>query len=821
MKNLHVTLFLFLIISTLLLNGCGMDDEVVIDPCQGVNCPVGEICDDGTCTTDPNYVPPAEADEILFPTTVIVDDNTNNNLISIDSTQLVFSETNTQMDSLEVGDVLVSGISDVAPQGYLRRVVSIEQNGGQIVIHTEPAALTDVFEKTQLRFSYTYTEDDEKLGEICLSDEKSVLDFIDVSVSNCFKMDFLFNIDIGTKYFVKPEVEYFKTGFALKNTFDIEVSVSKDTTISKEWLISKIKIAPIQFPTPLGVPIVITNDFVTNFGSSVSASVEAGLTYQDVSTYEAYVEQPRGVGVTDFENWIAASNYDRSSDGLSLQSLIDNISVTASLSGKAVYLKTGIESQLYDYDGAASFAGLSAGLNAEASCTVAPATQDVECNIDVDLRADVFMNMKLEVLNKSLLSYSNDFNLISLDIFDYEFTKKDFGTFIGGSGSDSTTDIIETSDGGYLVVGYSTSTDGDISNNWGGRDVWVVKLNTAGRLEWEKSFGGSGDDQAWAVAETDDNHFIVVGKNASADGLITDNKGGNDFWVLKLNSSGDLIWEKSIGGTKSDYARDIEIAADGSYIILGTTESKNGDVNGGSTPNFYPQNWMVSLDEDGNINWNKAWGNKLNYTYGWGLCIDSDSNYVAVGVDSWRIHHTKINHKDNVGIFEKKFNISNSNTSGDRGQEVVQTADGGYLVAGLLDANGGSGVPNYHGGTDGFLIKTDAEGNVEWQRAYGGSGDDSIFDVQVHPDGGFIFQGRTTSRDGDVTNNTTATSSASDIWIGRVNEMGDLLWDKSLNRAGTSSEWPGGITITSDGYYVSAGTSGFISPNFWIVKFKE
>ncbi|MCD6097265.1 T9SS type A sorting domain-containing protein [bacterium] len=168
---------------------------------------------------------------------------------------------------------------------------------------------------------------------------------------------------------------------------------------------------------------------------------------------------------------------------------------------------------------------------------------------------------------------------------------------LGGSGYDYAYSIQQTDDGGFIVAGYSNSNDGDVSGNHGERDYWVVKLNSAGDLVWQKSLGGSSWDEAWSIQQTSDGGFIVAGYSESNDGDVSGHHGGYDYWVVKLDSAGDIVWQKCLGGSYWDYAYSIQQTFDGGYIVAGESRSNNGDVSGNHGWGDY---WVVKLSpEDG------------------------------------------------------------------------------------------------------------------------------------------------------------------------------------------------------------------------------
>ena len=157
----------------------------------------------------------------------------------------------------------------------------------------------------------------------------------------------------------------------------------------------------------------------------------------------------------------------------------------------------------------------------------------------------------------------------------------DWSKTFGGSGNDAALSVEQTTDGGYIIAGYTTSSDGDVKNNHGGSDVWVVKLDKNGNIDWSKTFGGSSDDQAFSVEQTFDNGYIIAGWTNSVDGDVKNKKHENyDYWILKLSSDGDLNWQETIGGDGDDKATVADEISEEEYIVVGFSNSENGDVSG-------------------------------------------------------------------------------------------------------------------------------------------------------------------------------------------------------------------------------------------------
>ena len=176
---------------------------------------------------------------------------------------------------------------------------------------------------------------------------------------------------------------------------------------------------------------------------------------------------------------------------------------------------------------------------------------------------------------------------------------------LGGTSWDYAKSIQQTSGGGFIVAGETWSNDGDVSGNHGIVDSWIVKLNSSGDIIWQKCFGGTDDDVAFSIQQTSDGGFIVAGYTSSNDGDVSGNHGGGDYWVVKLDSSGTIQWQKCLGGTDNDEAKSIQQTSDGGYIVAGETWSNDGDVSGNHGNSDY---WVVKLNSSGDIEWQKCLG---------------------------------------------------------------------------------------------------------------------------------------------------------------------------------------------------------------------
>jgi hypothetical protein len=209
---------------------------------------------------------------------------------------------------------------------------------------------------------------------------------------------------------------------------------------------------------------------------------------------------------------------------------------------------------------------------------------------------------------------------------------------LGGSGTDYAYNVTQTTDRGYIVVGYTDSNDKDLIgvSNHGGGDMWVVRLNvadgtTAPTIQWQKCLGGSGHDEGYSVQQTDDGGYIVAGSTESNNGNVSGNHGGTDMWIVKLTSTGSISWQKCLGGSGNEEAYSILKTTDGGYIVVGSTESNNGDLwlcykNFGTGYDY----WVLKLDGTGNILWQKFFGGS-KYDLAQSIHLAVDGSYIIAG----------------------------------------------------------------------------------------------------------------------------------------------------------------------------------------------
>ncbi|RYF99836.1 MAG: hypothetical protein EOO07_36225, partial [Chitinophagaceae bacterium] len=198
---------------------------------------------------------------------------------------------------------------------------------------------------------------------------------------------------------------------------------------------------------------------------------------------------------------------------------------------------------------------------------------------------------------------------------------------IGGTNTDKVEKIIATQDGGYALVGFSFSNDIDIPSNNGSSDIFVSKISFNGTVEWSRSFGGGGQEQGFGIQELDNGDFIICGTTIGSDVGFLPSYGHTDIILIKLNKNGTLLWKKNLGGSSNDFCRDIITTSDGNLIIAASSGSLDNDitVNYGNT-DF----WLVKIDTAGNILWQKSYGGN-NEEIAYSILETNDKGFMVVG----------------------------------------------------------------------------------------------------------------------------------------------------------------------------------------------
>jgi hypothetical protein len=325
----------------------------------------------------------------------------------------------------------------------------------------------------------------------------------------------------------------------------------------------------------------------------------------------------------------------------------------------------------------------------------------------------------------------------------------------GGSDADSFNSIQQTSDGGYIAAGVSRSTDGGASASGGerysrGPDFWVVRMDLFGSVIWNRRFGGSDDDVARSVAQTPDGGFIVAGCAASRDGDVKGRgplSSGYDAWVIKLDAAGRIVWQRSLGGAENDAAESVSPTLDGGYIVAGWTFSGDGGKSGAHGGDDF---WVVKLDASGGVVWNRRVGGPARESASSALPT-SDGGCFAVGSNDSRYEGETDGATD---LWAVKLDADGrvewdriiGGVRGEAPKSARQTSDGGYVVAATAR---GDDAPDHRGRGDIWVVRLDRSGGILWQKQAGGTGDDTAGGVLQTFDGGYVVVGATDSDDGD------------------------------------------------------------------------
>jgi len=332
----------------------------------------------------------------------------------------------------------------------------------------------------------------------------------------------------------------------------------------------------------------------------------------------------------------------------------------------------------------------------------------------------------------------------------------------GGPGLDVGFSVLEASDGGYVVAGFSES------------DACLIKTDSNGNEVWNRTFGGPEFDEAYSVQQTVDGGYVVAG---STDYTI---------WLVKTDSEGNEIWNKTFGESKSYGSNSVQQTRDGGYIIVGRTE--------------YDDILLIKTDSDGNEIWNRTFGGE-NFDYGESVRQTEDGGYIIVGyTNSYGVGEDDKNIwliKTDPNGYEEWDRTFGGVGYADEGYSVQQTNDGGYIITGQIH--------HYEAGNwdvDAWLIKTDSNGIETWNRTFSGISDewgsgpysDWGNDVQQAEDGGYVVAG--------ITRHDPPRSS--EIWLIKTDSKGNLEWD--WKSGGSRVVYAESLHQTSDGGYILAGS---------------
>ncbi|MCK6609303.1 MAG: T9SS type A sorting domain-containing protein [Flavobacterium sp.] len=428
----------------------------------------------------------------------------------------------------------------------------------------------------------------------------------------------------------------------------------------------------------------------------------------------------------------------------------------------------------------------------------------------------------------------------------------------GGKHAEYLFDAIPTADYGFILAGSSISNkNGNKSEaNKGDLDYWIWKMDEKGTPEWQKSFGGTGVDILYSVKNTNDGGFILAGTSSSnkSEDKKDDSKGQEDFWVIKLDAKGKELWQRTIGGTSQEKLLSVAQTKDGGFVLGGSSSSNKtlADSKGKLDEFGKAENskgnldyWVVKLDIDGKVEWNKAIGGKYVDELK-SIEQTEDEGYILGGYSNSPVSGDKA--ETNVGQGDYWVVKLNKNgliqwqrtLGGDKDDNLfalTQTKDKGFIVGGSSNSSAtDTKNKTSKNGTDFWIVKLDEIGNVQWQEAYDYGKYDMLSSIVENPDGTFLIGGYAQSEFKSKSTNVKGLKTTkkdeegiNDYIALKIKDNGEEIWTQTVGSNG--DEVLKRLFETRDGGYILAGTSnGTISrdknsmkgrQDFWIVKLKD
>jgi hypothetical protein len=353
----------------------------------------------------------------------------------------------------------------------------------------------------------------------------------------------------------------------------------------------------------------------------------------------------------------------------------------------------------------------------------------------------------------------------------------------GGTREDYKPSVLQTSDGGYILVGIIYSYGAGFG------DAWLVKTDANGKEQWNRTFGGKNDDVVYSFQQTKDGGCIIAGSTYSF------GAGLSDAWIIKTDAKGNEVWNRTFGGKEDEYAFSVQQTPDEGYIIAGKTHSYGAGSDA----------WLIKTDPKGNEVWNRTFRTGKDPDVAGTIKVTADGGYIFAGSS---FYYAWLIKTDTNGIKQWNKTLESS------GATIQQTSDGGYVLAGLTSSRGA-------GGSDAWFSKIDANGNELWTKTLGGTKYDAVSSVQQTSDGGYILAGATGSY-GNVRTDVEGVVYYDvpwDVWLIKTDANGNEQWNKTFG--GTGFDEANSVQQTSDGGYILAGTTSSYGAggwDFWLIK---
>lgn len=383
----------------------------------------------------------------------------------------------------------------------------------------------------------------------------------------------------------------------------------------------------------------------------------------------------------------------------------------------------------------------------------------------------------------------------------------------GGTSGENAQSVKPTLDGGFIIVGETSSNNGDVTGNHGATDGWVIKTDSLGNSLWIKCYGGTGNEQFHDVIETPDGSFLLVGTTDSNNGDVSGNHGSSDMWVVKIDSAGTIIWQKCFGGSEIEYGTSIKTTTDGGFVVAGSASSLDGDVYGNYGLFTYDM-WVVKITSEGEIMWQNALGGSENEQ-----CTEvlqtADGGYILAGLtdsnngDVYGNHSSLLNpDPDTRDMWIVKLNVFGTlqwqkclgGSANEWAQSIIQTLDGGYMCTAYTNSNNFN-VSGNQGQNDIWVTKLNSTGSIEWQHCLGGSSYDDAANVIQMANCSYVVAGSTRSYNGDVAGN----HGEGDMWIVNIDNEGNVLWQQCLG--GSSGDGASKIVKTTNNEFLIVGST--------------
>ncbi|KUG24880.1 hypothetical protein ASZ90_005307 [hydrocarbon metagenome] len=403
------------------------------------------------------------------------------------------------------------------------------------------------------------------------------------------------------------------------------------------------------------------------------------------------------------------------------------------------------------------------------------------------LYIDVEYNPQITGEHHAQLIIQGNFGSHTINITGYGSSVTPMITFeriLGTSESESAASVKETHDG-YIMTGFYKPDDEDYSY------LLVKKTDLYGKTVWFKTFGTDRDpDGGSDVIVANDGNYVVLGNTESY------GAGRIDFYLLKLDPNGNLIWSKTYGGQYDESASEVLQTSDGGFIMCGNTKlSASGSRDA----------YIVRVDAQGNQLWAKNYGGAGGETAS-GIIETSDGGYIfsgsttSNGTDDFQLWIVKIDANGN-----EVWSKTHGGAEWEEAASISPTSDGGYILSGYTLSKGA-------GAKDAYLIKVNATGDVIWDKVFGDIHADEFRDAKETPDGGFIAVGYSITF-------FSQQNQYRDLFIVKTNSSGDLVWSKLIGS--DKNEGASSVRITTDGGFVISGFTDSYSKsnNIYLLKF--